>query len=175
QRIGSRYHFQWGYALWRQPRRGTRWQSAPDGRGRAYRDGAGASRRADRPRSGECAMTPRMLNVVSSALLIALVVLCVLWETWLAPIRPGGSWMVLKVLPLLAAVFGVLKGRRYTYQWLSMLVLLYFTEGVVRAFDPGLGGVLAVAEAVLSAALFIVVLLYARQTAPSRLRPPEPG
>ena len=115
-------------------------------------------------------MTPRMLNVVSSALLIALVVLCVLWETWLAPIRPGGSWMVLMVLTLLAAVFGVLKGRRYTYQWLSMLVLLYFTEGVVRAFDPGLVGTLALLEAVLAAGLFVSVILYARTTAPSRAR-----
>src|SRR5690606_41627920 len=120
-------------------------------------------------------MSIRSLNLLSSALLIALIVLCVAWEAWLAPLRPGGSWMMLKVVPLLAAVFGVLKGRRYTYQWLSMLILLYFTEGVDRAWDPGLGGVLAVAEAVLSAALFIVVLLYARQTAPSRLRPPEPG
>jgi uncharacterized membrane protein len=116
-------------------------------------------------------MTPRVLNMVSSVLLIALVVLCVLWETWLAPLRPGGSWMVLKVLPLMAAIFGVLKGRRYTYQWLSMLVLLYFTEGVVRAFDPGLVGVLALIEAVLASGLFVSVILYARATAPSRMNP----
>lgn len=114
-------------------------------------------------------MTPRALNLVSSALLIALVVLCVLWESWLAPPRPGGSWMVLKALPLMAATFGVLKGRRYTYQWLSMLVLLYFTEGVARAFDPGLVGTLALIEAVLAAALFVTVILYARLTAPSRM------
>jgi len=114
-------------------------------------------------------MTPRVLNMISSALLIALVVLCVLWETWLAPLRPGGSWMVLKVLPLMAAIFGVLKGRRYTYQWLSMLVLLYFTEGVVRAFDPGLVGVLALIEAVLASGLFVSVILYARASAPSRM------
>lgn len=114
-------------------------------------------------------MTPRVLNMISSAQLIALVVLCVLWETWLAPLRPGGSWMVLKVLPLMAAIFGVLKGRRYTYQWLSMLVLLYFTEGVVRAFDPGLVGVLALIEAVLASGLFVSVILYARASAPSRM------
>jgi uncharacterized membrane protein len=116
-------------------------------------------------------MTPRVLNMISSVLLIALVVLCALWETWLAPLRPGGSWMVLKVLPLMAAIFGVLKGRRYTYQWLSMLVLLYFTEGVVRAFDPGLVGVLALIEAVLASGLFVSVILYARATAPSRMNP----
>jgi uncharacterized membrane protein len=113
-------------------------------------------------------MTPRTLNLVSSGLLIALIVLCVLWEGWLAPLRPGGSWMILKVLPLMAAVFGILKGRRYTYQWLSMLILLYFTEGVMRSFDAGLTGVLALLEALLAAALFVSVLLYARVTAPSR-------
>jgi uncharacterized membrane protein len=113
-------------------------------------------------------MTPRALNVVASALLIALIALCVLWETSLAPLRPGGSWMMLKALPLMAALFGVLKGRRYTYQWLSMLVLLYLVEGVVRASDPGRAGALALAEAILAALLFASAVLYARLTAPSR-------
>lgn len=114
-------------------------------------------------------MTLRALNLISSILLVALILLCLAWEAWLAPLRPGGSWMMLKVLPLMGAVFGVLKGRRYTYQWLSMLILLYFTEGVMRAWDPGLSGALAVGEALLSAALFVSVVLYARNTAPSRL------
>lgn len=108
------------------------------------------------------------LNLLSSVLLIALIGLCLLWEVWLAPLRPGGSWMMLKVIPLMAALMGVLKGRRYTYQWLSMLVLLYLTEGVVRANDAGLAGWLAVGEAVLSGLLFMSVVTYARITAPSR-------
>ena len=113
-------------------------------------------------------MTPRVLNLLASVLLIALIVLCTLWEGWLAPLRPGGSWMILKAAPLLAALFGVIRGRRYTYQWLSMLVLLYLTEGVVRTADAGLSGILAAAEIVISIALFIAVILYARETAPSR-------
>lgn len=114
-------------------------------------------------------LSPRFLNIASSALLVALIVLCLAWEAWLAPVREGGSWMVLKVVPLLAALFGVLRGKRYTYQWLSMLILLYFTEGVMRAWDPGLSGTLAIIEAVLSFLLFVSVLLYARETAPSRV------
>jgi uncharacterized membrane protein len=113
-------------------------------------------------------MSPRVLVNTSSVLLIALIVLCVVWEGWLAPLRPGGSWMTLKALPLMGAVFGVLKGRRYTYQWLSMLILIYFTEGVMRAYDPGLTGLLALIEAFLATALFICTLLYCRVTAPSR-------
>ncbi|KON80589.1 DUF2069 domain-containing protein [Azoarcus sp. PA01] len=116
-------------------------------------------------------MTLRALNFASSVLLVALIALCLLWEIWLAPLRPGGSWMMLKVLPLMPALFGVLKGRRYTYQWLSMLVLLYLVEGVVRASDPGLAGALAIAEAALAMLLFASAVLYARRSAPSRQRP----
>ena len=115
-------------------------------------------------------MSLRLLSTLSSIFLIALIALCVAWEMWLAPIRPGGSWLVLKAVPLLLAVFGVLKGRRYTYQWLSLVVLLYFTEGVMRAWDPGLAGVLALVQVALSVALFTTVVLYARHSGPSRLR-----
>ncbi|NMG75273.1 DUF2069 domain-containing protein [Aromatoleum diolicum] len=113
-------------------------------------------------------MNARSLNLASSVLLVALIALCVMWEAWLAPLRPGGSWMILKALPLMGALFGVLKGRRYTYQWLTMLVLLYLVEGVVRATDPGLAGVLAIIEAVLAGLLFACAVLYARVAAPSR-------
>lgn len=113
-------------------------------------------------------MNLRAANLAASVLLVALIALCVLWEGWLAPLRPGGSWMMLKALPLMAALFGVLKGRRYTYQWLSMVVLLYLVEGIVRANEPGLSGSLALAEAALATLLFGSVLLYARLSAPSR-------
>ena len=99
-------------------------------------------------------MSPRVLYFGASFSLLALIVLCVLWEGWLAPLRPGGSWMMLKALPLLPAVFGILRGKRYTYQWLSMLCLLYLTEGVLRASDPGLTAVLAGIEIALSVLLF---------------------
>lgn len=119
-------------------------------------------------------MTEARLRAVSSVLLIALIALAIVWEGWLSPLRPGGSTLILKALPLMAAFFGVIKGKRYTYQWLSMLVLLYVTEGVVRAFDPGLGGVLAFIEAVLAIALFLCTLMYCRITAPSRQKANEP-
>ncbi len=113
-------------------------------------------------------MSPRALSLIASVSLLALIALCVLWETWLAPLRPGGSWMMLKVLPLMPAVFGILRGKRYTYQWLSMLSLLYLTEGVLRATDPGLTGALALAEAALSVLLFLSTMLYARVTGQAR-------
>ncbi|PLX74942.1 MAG: DUF2069 domain-containing protein [Azoarcus sp.] len=113
-------------------------------------------------------MSPRLLSLISSVALLSLIVLCVLWEVWLAPLRPGGSWMMLKVLPLMLAVFGILRGKRYTYQWMSMLVLLYLTEGVLRTNDAGLSGTLAYIEVALSIVLFLSNMFYARNTAPSR-------
>jgi len=100
--------------------------------------------------------------------LLMLIALCLLWEGWLAPLRPGGLWPILKSLPLFPAIPGVLRGRRYTSQWLSMVVLLYFLEGVVRFNDPGLAGTLARVEAVLSFVLFVAAVGHARATAPSR-------
>jgi len=112
----------------------------------------------------------KTLQNLASASLIALIFLCVAWELWLAPIRPGGSSLVLKALPLLLPLMGILKGRRYTYQWAPMLVLAYFTEGVVRAWsDKGLSAWLAGAETVLSVVFFFAAIYYAKLSAPSRL------
>ena len=103
------------------------------------------------------------LCIVSSVSLIALIALCLAWEAWLAPLRPGGSALILKVLPLLLPLFGILRGRRYTYQWSSMLIWLYFTEGVVRGLsDKGLSAQLAWGEVALSMLFFVSASLYAR-------------
>ena len=105
------------------------------------------------------------LNMIASASLIALIGLCLAWELWLAPIKPGGSWLVLKALPLLAPLFGILHGRRYTHQWASMMILAYVTEGTVRAAtEVGTARVLASAEVLLSLVFFVATVLYARRT-----------
>lgn len=87
--------------------------------------------------------------------LVALVVLAIAWERWLAPLRPGGSALVLKALPLVCALPGVWRRKLYTLQWASMLVLLYLAEGIVRGMtDGGLSARLGWAEVAL-ATLFI--------------------
>ncbi|MBT0960409.1 DUF2069 domain-containing protein [Denitromonas iodatirespirans] len=113
-------------------------------------------------------MKARTVAWIASLLWIALIVLCVVWEVWLAPLRPEGSWLMLKAAPLLVPLFGLLHGRRYTYQWGCMFVLLYFMEGVVRMNDPGGVALLARIEIVLTVAAFVVMMWYARMTAPSR-------
>lgn len=103
------------------------------------------------------------LHKGACASLLLLIALCVAWEIWLAPLRPGGSWLVLKVLPLLLPLRGVLKRDNYTMQWSTLLIWLYFTEGVVRAgSDSGYSATLAYAEVVLSFVYFICAALYLR-------------
>ncbi len=112
----------------------------------------------------------KILQAVSAVSLIALIFLCLAWELWLAPLRLGGSLLVLKTLPLLLPLMGILKGRRYTYQWAPMLVLAYFTEGVARAWsDRGLSAWLAGGEVALSVVFFLAAIYYAKFSAPSRL------
>jgi uncharacterized membrane protein len=105
------------------------------------------------------------LRRAATAALVALIVLCVAWELWLAPLRPGGSLMALKALPLALPLGGIWSGRRYTYQWSSMLVLGYFAEGVMRAWgDTGRSQALAGIEVLLSLFFFCAVVAYARLT-----------
>ena len=111
----------------------------------------------------------RSLILIASASLIALILLSLAWELWLAPLRPGGSGLVLKTLPLLLPLMGILKGHRYTYQWASMFILLYFTEGVMRAWsDPQPAASLALIEIVLSVVFFLAAIGYAKKTAPAK-------
>ena len=108
----------------------------------------------------------RICHYAAICSLIALIALCIAWETFLAPLRPGGSWLMLKAVPLLIPMFGILRGKRYTYQWASMFVLLYFTEGAVRAWsDRGLSANLALVEVALSVIFFFAAIYFARLTA----------
>lgn len=96
--------------------------------------------------------------------LAGLIVLGLAWELWLAPVRPGGSLLALKVLPLVLPLAGLLKRRMYTYRWVSLLVWIYFTEGVVRAWSDTqpTGRVLAGLEIVLCLLLFVACAWHVR-------------
>jgi uncharacterized membrane protein len=108
-------------------------------------------------------MSARSARTAASASLIALLLLGVAWELWLAPLRPGGSWLALKSLPLLAPLPGVLRGRVYTCQWALLLIPAYFTEGVVRAWsERGIAAQLAFLEITLALAFFISAICYVR-------------
>lgn len=102
-------------------------------------------------------------RTLAVASLLALIALGLAWELWLAPLREGGSWWAIKVLPLTLPLAGLLKHRMYTYRWLSLLVWLYFTEGAVRAYsDTGLSATLALLQLLLCVVLFTACALHVR-------------
>jgi uncharacterized membrane protein len=111
--------------------------------------------------SGRSVQWTRQLAVAS---LLGLIALGLAWELWLAPLRPGGSWLALKVLPLCVPLAGLLKNRMYTYRWLSLLIWLYFIEGVVRAFGDTAPASrwCALAEVLLCLLLFTACALHVR-------------
>lgn len=106
----------------------------------------------------------QQLRALCLALLLALIVLGAGWELWWAPVRPGGSALFLKVLPLSFAVAGLLRHRLYTYRWLSLLVWLYVAEAGVRLWSDllPLSRALAWGELFLSIGLFIGLTAYIR-------------
>lgn len=105
----------------------------------------------------------RTCHLGAASSLVILILLCIAWELVLAPLRPGGSWLVLKVLPLLLPLRGVLRRNLYTMQWSSMLILLYFMEGIVRATsDTDLSATLGWAEVALTSVFFFCSLTFLR-------------
>ena len=101
----------------------------------------------------------------------ALALLCVAWELWLAPLRPGGSWLVLKVLPLLPWLPGIWRGAPRALMFGLLVILLYFIEATVRVFEPAPYGMLAWIELALALLFFVaafVHLLPYRRAARSR-------
>ena len=117
--------------------------------------------RAASPAGNTPAASVVLARQVAVASLMALIVLGLVWELWLAP--TGGGTLALKVLPLCFPLAGLLKSRMYTYRWLSLMVWLYFTEGAVRAWsDKAPGNWLALTEAVLCVVLFVACTMHIR-------------
>ena len=103
----------------------------------------------------------RAARALALAGLLGLIALGLAWELWLAP--TGSGTLAIKVVPLALCVLGLLRHRMYTFRWLSLLVWLYFMEGVVRATtEQGWSRALAVVEIGLCLLLFTSSALYIR-------------
>ena len=96
--------------------------------------------------------------------LLGLIALGLAWELWLAPLRPGGTWLALKVLPLCLPLAGILRNRMYTYRWVSLLGMDAISPRAwcARYSDRGLSAQLALAEIALCLALFAACALHVR-------------
>jgi uncharacterized membrane protein len=108
--------------------------------------------------------TQKLFHGGAIASLIWLICWLVAWEIWVAPLHAGGSLLALKALPLLVPLRGVIKRDLYTLQWSSMVILIYFTEGAVRAWSDALelSRLMALGEVALVCVYFACALLYLR-------------
>jgi len=104
-----------------------------------------------------------LLHWTAIGSLLALIVLALAWELFIAPGPGGPGLLAYKALPLLLPLFGILRGRRYTYQWAPMLVLAYFVEGVMRGYaDGGASAVAGWSQAALAIVFIVAAAYYAR-------------
>jgi uncharacterized membrane protein len=95
------------------------------------------------------------------ASLVGLIVLGLAWELWLAP--TGGRTWAIKVLPLAFAIAGIARYRMFTHRWVSLLVWLYVTEGLVRGVtERGLSMTLAWVQVLLCLVLFAACSTHVR-------------
>ena len=99
-------------------------------------------------------------QLIATAAFVDLFILCISWEWFISPLRPGGSWLILKAIPLLFAIPGLWRGNVYTMQWASMLILLYITEGLVRILETGANFWMAVLETTIGTIAFVCLLIY---------------
>jgi uncharacterized membrane protein len=108
--------------------------------------------------------TLRVFHTGAVTSLVILFAWLLAWEIAVAPLHPGGSLLALKALPLLLPLRGVLKRDLYTLQWSSMVILIYFVEGIVRAWSDKteVSRMMALGEALLVVSYFLFALLYLR-------------
>ncbi len=110
-------------------------------------------------------MTPifitRLLTLIGY---FGLLVLLMLWYTWLAPSDtiPKSVVLVIFVGPLLLPLRGLLHGRPYTHAWASFLIWIYFIHGVMEAYATPEHRLLASLEIILSLTMYTGTVFYAR-------------
>ena len=108
-------------------------------------------------------VVPAPWPILATLAAVALMIFGLAWELLLDPLRPGGSWLALKVLPLALALRGLYAGRIYTYKWMSLVSWIYVGESLVRiaGLTPS-ERLLAWNSLALSIALAILILAGAR-------------
>ena len=106
-------------------------------------------------------MGPRAARMqrLAVAAVAALTLLEFLWEMWLAPLKPGGSWLALKALPLALAWPALARGETRGRQRMSLLLIPYFCEALVRALtESGRHAMLAWTATALVSIAFVALL-----------------
>ena len=99
-------------------------------------------------------------QLFAAAAVADLIILCISWEWFISPLRPQGSWLILKALPLIIVLPGIWQGKNYVMQCTSMLILIYVAEALVRITETRANRYLAILELIFATVAFIALLLY---------------
>ena len=84
------------------------------------------------------------------------------WELQIAPLRSGGSWLALKVIPLLLPLPALLRGGAYAMQLAIFVSMLYLFEGAARVFEAHPVAILAMIELALAVCFLAAAIVYLR-------------
>ena len=68
----------------------------------------------------------RTHQLFSSGGIILMSLWCLAWEGYIAPLNPDGSWLILKCIPIILPLTGMLRNTLRAYQYAVLLVFPYF-------------------------------------------------
>ena len=118
-------------------------------------------------------LSPAAWNGLALAGLLGLLANSLAWPLWYSPGGPYPEWMLLKVLPLLLPLRGLLHGRRRTHQWASFLSLPYVMGSIAAVygflvpprFTTGVDMLGGLVQLVFATAMLLGCMYYAYATA----------
>lgn len=111
-------------------------------------------------------MRPHWFRRLALGSYFALLVLTLIWHTWLFPSAYFTvTWvLIVTALPLLLPLPGLLRGRPRSYVWAALLSMLYFIHGVGEAIANPQQRWLGLLEILLSLTLVFSASLHVRLT-----------
>lgn len=108
-------------------------------------------------------------HAIALLLYLAILAMLVLTTFWPSPIEGASIWVILsvKLVPLLLLAPGLLRAQSRAYQWLCFIILLYFTDAIMRAYLTGYDWAPTL-MATLTATLFVCAIVRIRTATPKQ-------
>jgi len=88
--------------------------------------------------------------------------LIILLLGWYGIMQPAYVALTLLLIPLAFPLSGLLRGKPYTYAWMSFLTLIYFIHGIVEAYANETARPFALIEILASVLIYTGAVLFSR-------------